>query len=93
MTFSPLFNGNGIATTEITEMVYSLTSSFSPLFNGNGIATTDRGTETAAGGDLSVPYLTGMVLLPVTHALLRPRIQLSVPYLTGMVLLRPQDDS
>ena len=37
-SFSPLFNGNGIATDCFRHGLHLL-SSFSPLFNGNGIAT------------------------------------------------------
>ena len=65
-------------------------AAFSPLFNGNGIATPH--VLRAMASDmitLSVPYLTGMVLL---HKLILSHpftlLYLSVPYLTGMVLLR-----
>ena len=38
-TFSPLFNGNGIATVAQAVQPGHYRCTFSPLFNGNGIAT------------------------------------------------------
>ena len=39
-------------------------ASFSPLFNGNGVATETVLDVTKKLANVSVPYLTGMVLLP-----------------------------
>ena len=62
LTFSPLFNGNGIATIKDPTPNPQILA-FSPLFNGNGIATIFFIMLASFLLVLSVPYLTGMVLL------------------------------
>ena len=64
LPFSPLFYGNGNATEAALGAGTVMADTFSPLFYGNGNATPVTGKIEKLPFTLSVPYFTGMVMLP-----------------------------